>query len=79
MKSETIARMKESPILLGSQRKPRKPDEKANIDDLDEEEVELQYDLRKPKEIVIADDTHSHKAFGNSIFTAPQEDILEGL
>jgi len=71
--------MKQSPVLLGTQRKPRESNAKIDLDDFDDEDVELRYDLREAKEIVIADETHAHKAFGDSIFTAPQEDILEGL
>ncbi|KAF5386054.1 hypothetical protein D9615_002424 [Tricholomella constricta] len=79
IKSGTIARMKKSAILLGTKRKPRKVDEKTDPDDFDEEDWEVQYDLRKAEEIIIADDTHSHQAFGDSFFTAPQEDILEAF
>ena len=71
--------MKQSPVLLGTQRKPRESNVNSDLDDPDEDDVELRYDLREAKEIVIADETHAHKAFGDSIFTAPQEDILEGL
>lgn len=77
--SGTLNRMKKSAVLLGSRRKPRKVDENADLDDFDADDENLQYDLRKPEEIVIADDTHAHQAFGDSFFTAPQEDILEGL
>lgn len=79
LSSGTLARMKRSAVLLGSQRKPRKKNSKDDEDDFEEEDVDLQYDLRKPDEIIIADDTHAHQAFGDSFFTAPQEDILEGL
>lgn len=71
--------MKKAAILLGSRRKPRKAVEKQETDDYDEEDWDLQYDLLKPEQIIIADDTHAHQAFGDSFFTAPQEDILEGL
>jgi hypothetical protein len=57
-------------------RKPRKP--KKSNDDWDEEEWEIIYDLKRPSEIVIADDTNAYQAFGDSLFAAPQEDILEG-
>ncbi|KAF8070283.1 hypothetical protein FPV67DRAFT_1486835 [Lyophyllum atratum] len=79
IKSGTMAQMKKSAILLGSKRKPRKADEKGNTDDFDEEDWEVHYDLRKAEEIIIADDTHAHQAFGDSFFTAPQEDILEAF
>jgi hypothetical protein len=72
-----MARMKRSPVLLGSQRVHRHSGEK-NLDDLDDEEWNLIYDLKKPEQITIADDTHAYQAFGTSLFTAPQEDILEG-
>lgn len=66
--------------MLGSMRKLRVSGKKgSDIEDGDDDEWELQYDLRRPDQIVIADDTHAHQAFGHSLFTAPQEDILEGL
>ncbi|GLB37239.1 putative protein of unknown function (DUF3684) [Lyophyllum shimeji] len=79
IKSGTITRMKKAAILLGSKRKPRTADEKGDPDDFDEDEREVQYDLRRAEEIIIADDTHAHQAFGDSFFTAPQEDILEAF
>ncbi|KAG6857275.1 hypothetical protein H0H87_007108 [Tephrocybe sp. NHM501043] len=79
IKSGTIARMKRAAILLGSKRQPRKGGEKQDSDDVDEEDWEVQYDLRKAEEIIIADDTHALQAFGDSFFTAPQEDILEAF
>ena len=75
--SATLTKMKRSPVLLGSQRVRRRSGEK-DIDDLDDEEWDLIYDLKKPEQIIIADDTHAYRAFGSSLFTAPQEDILEG-
>ena len=72
-----MSRMKRSPVLLGSQRVNRHSGEK-NLDDLDDEQWDLIYDLKKPEQITIADDTHAYQAFGTSLFTAPQEDILEG-
>jgi hypothetical protein len=74
-----IARMKVSPILLGfqRQRKSRKESDKAL--DLDEDDWELLHDLRKPLDIVIADDTNAYQMFGESIYTAPQEDLLESM
>ena len=69
--------MKKSPVLLGSQRVHRHSGEKI-LDDLDDEQWDLIYDLKKPEQITIADDTHAYQAFGTSLLTAPQEDILEG-
>ncbi|KAG6891738.1 hypothetical protein C0992_006158 [Termitomyces sp. T32_za158] len=79
IKPGTIGRMKKAAILLGLKRKPRKGGEKVDLDDFDEDEWEVQYDLRKAEEIIIADDTHALQAFGDSFFTAPQEDILEAF
>jgi len=71
-----MLRMKRAPILLGLQRKPRKQIKPA--DDWDEEEWDIQYELKRSSEVIIADDTHAYQAFGDSLFTAPQEDIIEG-
>jgi hypothetical protein len=77
--SSTFGRMKKSPILLGSQRKLQSSGEQGtSAGDLDDDEWDLQYDLRRPDQIVIADDTNAHQFFGDSLFTAPQEDIIEG-
>ncbi|KAJ7594698.1 hypothetical protein C8J56DRAFT_927422 [Mycena floridula] len=73
--SGTMARMKKSAILLGSQRKAL--NEKTSTVDPEEDDYDLQYDLKRPDEIVIADDSIAYQFFGQSIFTAPQEDILE--
>ena len=45
--------------------------------DVDEDDWDLQYDLRRADQIVIADDTNGYQLFGDQIFTAPQEDLLE--
>jgi Protein of unknown function (DUF3684) len=74
--------MKRVPILLGIQRKVRaETDEDKQMPspvDLDEDDWDVRYDLRKAEEIIIVDDTNAYQVFGDSIFTAPQEDILEG-
>jgi len=76
--------MKVSPVLLGMQRKVRtlpsggrQRSNSIGIDD-EEEDWDMQYDLKKPAQIVVADDIHAYQVFGDSVFTAPQEDILEG-
>lgn len=76
LSSTTLLRMKRSPVLLALQRKSRRQNKET--DDWDEDEWDVNYDLKKPNEIIIADDTHSYQAFGGSLFTAPQEDIIEG-
>ncbi|KAJ7188459.1 hypothetical protein C8R46DRAFT_1171527 [Mycena filopes] len=69
--SATLSKMRKAPILLGTLRK--------GAGDLDDEEKDLQYDLKRPDEIVIADDNNALQNFGDLLFTAPQEDILEEL
>jgi hypothetical protein len=78
----TLSRMKKAPILLASQRRRHQATEKGrpNTTDLDEDDWDLQYDLRRADQIVIiadADDTNGYQLFGDQIFTAPQEDLLE--
>lgn len=68
--------MKRSAILLGLQRKPSMVEKK--ITDNDDDDWEWNYELKRGDEIVIADDTLAHQIFGDKIFSAPQEDILEG-
>ena len=51
----------------------------TGVDDaLDEDEWDVEYDLLRPDQIVIADDTSTFQVFGDSVFCAPQEDLLEG-
>jgi hypothetical protein len=74
--------MKKAPILLASRRKRRQVGNTGRTQpssaDFDEDEWELQYDLRRPDQIVIvADDSNGYQLFGDQIFTAPQEDLLE--
>jgi len=79
--STTLTRMKKAPILLGSQRKRHQTTEKGQSQsysaDLDEDDWDLQYDLRRADQIVIVDDNNGYQIFGDQIFTAPQEDIIE--
>ena len=77
-------RMKRAPFLLGSRRAKRTKEKAEKVDaigdpnDMDEDEWELQFDLLKADQVVIADDTNAYQYFGDSIFCAPQEDLLEG-
>ncbi|KZT22896.1 hypothetical protein NEOLEDRAFT_1137233 [Neolentinus lepideus HHB14362 ss-1] len=76
----TFTRMKRSPILLGSRRVKKaalKTQDAALNPDIDEEDWEYEYDLRRPEQIVVADEINSYRLFGDSVFTAPQEDLLE--
>lgn len=79
-----MTRMKRSAVLLGSQRvkKTKATTSKKQADehagDLEEEDWEYQWDLLTPDKVVIADETNAYQLFGDVIFTAPQEDLLEG-
>ncbi len=53
-------------------KKPNEP-----VGDLDEEDWDYQYDLLAPDKVVIADDQNAYQLFGDTIFSAPQEDLLE--
>ncbi|EGO23675.1 hypothetical protein SERLADRAFT_416062 [Serpula lacrymans var. lacrymans S7.9] len=50
----------------------------VGVAEWDKNDWELLYNLQKPGEIIITDDTNAYQLFGDSIFTAPQEDLLEG-
>lgn len=80
LSANTVMRMKRSSILLGARRvKKARTDSERSIDDaLDEEEWDAEYDLLRPDQIVIADDTSAYQMFGDSVFCVPQEDLLEG-
>ena len=83
-----MACLKRSSVLLGSRRvkKPRpaeksQPEKAHPVDeytDLEEDDWEHEYDLLPASQIVVADDPNAYQLFGNDIFTAPQEDLLEG-
>ncbi|PBK91347.1 hypothetical protein ARMGADRAFT_1013798 [Armillaria gallica] len=75
---DTIRKMRRAKVLLGLKRKPK---EKANIDydDFDDDGWDTLYDLKAASDIVITDDTNAHQLFSESLFTAPQEDILEAF
>ncbi|KAJ2913257.1 hypothetical protein MD484_g7175, partial [Candolleomyces efflorescens] len=74
--SFTLMRMKRSPMLLATQYKP-KVDTKG--DDLDDEEWDPTYGLKRADEIVLVDDTSAYQAFRGVLWTAPQEDLIEVL
>lgn len=78
IQSSTLSKLKLSPVLLGSRRvKKSKEKQPAETLDADEDDWDLVYDLLKPSQIIIADDTNAYQVFGDSIFCAPQEDLLE--
>ncbi|KIJ62083.1 hypothetical protein HYDPIDRAFT_176650 [Hydnomerulius pinastri MD-312] len=77
--SATLSKMKISPILLGIRRQKSTKGTLEKLIEWDEDGWEQIHALRKPRDIIIADDTHVYQLFGDSIFAAPQEDLLEGF
>lgn len=73
----TIVRMKRSNVLLGLRRVKRSGDRSSN--EGDEDDWDLQDDLLQPNKVAVADDTNAYQLFGDRVFCAPQEDILEEL
>ena len=73
----TILRMKRSNVLLGS-RRVKGSGTKSSTEG-DEEDWDLQDDLLQSNKVAIADDTNAYQLFGDRVFCAPQEDILEGI
>jgi hypothetical protein len=72
--------MKRAAILLGSRRvRKGKASSKVPVDlDADEDDWDYEYDLLRPDQIVIADDANSYQLFGDSVWSGPQDDLLEG-
>jgi len=68
--------MKKSKLALGS-RRVKKSDDKA-LSEGDEDDWDLQDELLQAKQVVIVDDTSAYQLFGDRIFSAPQENMLEG-
>lgn len=63
--------MKKAPILLASRPNVR------GIGYTEEDDWELQYELCRPDQIVVAGDGNGYQVFGDQLYTAPQGDILE--
>lgn len=81
--NSTLLRLKRSAALFGSMRvkKVKLAETAQAVDGLtepEEDDWDCQYDLLTADQIVVVDDMHAYQLFGDSIFTAPQEDILEG-
>jgi hypothetical protein len=64
-----------SKILLGSRRVKRSGGN-ASIGG-DKDDWYLQDELLEANEVVIVDDTNAYQLFGDRIFCAPQDDIIE--
>lgn len=70
--------MKSQPFLLAL-RKIRlstnaKPEDDANLDN----DSSWEDDLKKPNDIVIADSAIAYRVFADSVWAAPEDDLLEG-
>ena len=78
---KTIEKMRQTPFLLSSRRQSwtavDKEASQSFMDDTNKFEC-VQDDLRRPNQILIADDSNLYQLFGDSIFIAPQESKLEG-
>ena len=76
---DTTAKLKVAAVLIGSRRVRRQKSEKAaDLVGGDEEDWDLVYELLAPNQVAIADDAIALQQFGEEVFCAPQEDILEG-
>lgn len=65
-------------MLVGLKRvRSAKRSEKQG-NDADDDDWDTQDQLLRPDQVVIADDTNAYQLFGDSVFSAPQEDLLEG-
>jgi hypothetical protein len=69
--------MKQLNVLLGFCRK-KKPSDKVSDDGEEDSCWESEERLLMPNEVAVADDTNAYQFFGDRIFCAPQEYILEG-
>lgn len=76
LSTETILLMKRSNIVLGSCRVKKSKDKASG--EGDEDEWDLQDELLQAKQAVIVDDINAYQLFGDRIFCAPQENMLEG-
>ena len=73
-------RMKRAPILLGIRRvrREKRQAKTAPVDWEEDEDWDFVYDLLSADKVIVADDTNSYQLFGDTVFTCPQEDLLEG-
>lgn len=66
-------------MLVGLKRvKVPNKSEKKGVDGEDDDWDTLDRLLR-PDQVIVADDTNAYQLFGDSVFSAPQEDLLEGV
>ncbi|KAG8964407.1 hypothetical protein FRC03_001808 [Tulasnella sp. 419] len=77
--SSLLSQMRTSPFLLGYRRTLRSGEKTTpSAEESDErEDYDLTFDLLKPAQVVIVDDTNAYSLFSDSLYAAPEEDILE--
>ncbi|KAG8933600.1 hypothetical protein FRC02_011522 [Tulasnella sp. 418] len=79
--SDLISQMRASPFLLGYRRTPRSTEETSasGNEPNEKDDCDLTFDLLKPTEVAIVDDSIAYSLFSGSIYAAPEEDILEAF
>ncbi|KAF9218548.1 hypothetical protein BS17DRAFT_791170 [Gyrodon lividus] len=65
-------RMKTAPIFISFRKKPRVPGSSPSAES-------REYVLKRAHDVLIADDTESHRLFGEHIFVAPKEEVFENF
>ena len=66
-------------VLIGTRRVQKQRSGTATgLIDGDEEDWDQEYDILAPNKVAIVDDMAALQQFGEVVFCAPQEDILEG-
>ncbi|TFK17002.1 hypothetical protein FA15DRAFT_761246 [Coprinopsis marcescibilis] len=73
---ETVSRMKRTPMLLAKQRKPSGTGGGMN---LPKGRWDMTLDLKRACEIAIVDDAVLYEEFGDLVFAAPEDDVLEAF
>ena len=66
-------------MLIGLKRTRVARQREKQLNDAEDDNWDNQDQLLRPDQLVVADDTNAYQLFGDSIFCAPQEDLLEGL
>ena len=74
-----ITSSKGSNMLLGTRRGGVKKDGSKSSGEGNQGDWDFQDDFLQPNKVVIVDDINAYRLFGDRIFCAPQEDILEGI
>ena len=78
LNSDTSAKLKEATIFAGSRRIQRQRSNQTTDAVGNDEDWDLEHKLLSLNQVAVADDMIALQQFGEEIFCAPQEDILEG-